>query len=179
MVGIYKITSPNNRVYIGQSRNIETRFKSYKALDCKEQILLYRSFKKYGVDKHTFEIVEECKLKDLNDRERHWQEFYNVTDKDKGLNCVLVKTDEKPRKVSKQTLKRMSESQLGKGIGFKHTEETKTKMSKDLGKLIIDLQTGIYYFGTKDAAFSLNINRKTLQKYLNGKRKNKTNLQYV
>ena len=59
----------------------------------------------------------------------------------------------------------MSESQLGIGLGRKHTEESKYKMSKALGKLIIDLETGIYYFGTKDAAFSFDINRKTLQRY--------------
>lgn len=179
ITGIYKITSPNNRVYIGQSRNIRNRFKSYKSLNCKEQVLLYRSFKKYGVDKHIFEIVEKCKFKELNNRERYWQEYYNVTDESKGLNCVLVDSDEKPRKVSKHTLKKMSESQLGIGLGRKHTEESKYKMSKALGKLIIDLETGIYYFGTKDAAFSFDINRKTLQRYLNGDRRNKTSLRYV
>jgi len=35
MIGIYKITSPSNKVYIGQSINIEKRFKSYKRYDCK------------------------------------------------------------------------------------------------------------------------------------------------
>ena len=29
MIGIYKITSPTNRVYIGQSVNIKKRFRSY------------------------------------------------------------------------------------------------------------------------------------------------------
>ena len=32
MIGIYKITSPNNRVYIGQSINIEKRFIGYKRM---------------------------------------------------------------------------------------------------------------------------------------------------
>lgn len=30
MIGIYKITSPSNRIYIGQSIDIEARWKSYK-----------------------------------------------------------------------------------------------------------------------------------------------------
>ena len=37
MIGIYKITSPNNRVYIGQSINIEKRFIGYKRMYVKNQ----------------------------------------------------------------------------------------------------------------------------------------------
>jgi len=44
MVGIYKIISPTNKIYIGQSTNIENRWIKYKCLDCKVQIKLYRSF---------------------------------------------------------------------------------------------------------------------------------------
>ena len=32
MIGIYKITSPNGKIYIGQSINIDRRFKSYRKL---------------------------------------------------------------------------------------------------------------------------------------------------
>ena len=36
MVGIYKITSPSGRVYVGQSTNIEKRFAEYRGLrNCK------------------------------------------------------------------------------------------------------------------------------------------------
>jgi len=34
--GIYKITSPTNKVYIGQSTNILFRFRAYKRLNCKK-----------------------------------------------------------------------------------------------------------------------------------------------
>ena len=50
------ITSPLNKIYIGQSINIENRWKQYKRLGCKKQIKLYNSFIKYGVENHTFEI---------------------------------------------------------------------------------------------------------------------------
>ena len=52
MIGIYKITSPTNKIYIGQSINIEKRFLNYNSINCKKQIRLYNSFKKYGFDKH-------------------------------------------------------------------------------------------------------------------------------
>ena len=103
MIGIYKIISPNNRTYIGQSRDIEKRFESYITYkSIKGQIRLYNSFKEYGVKNHMFEIIEECLFEELNIRERYWQDFYDVTSK-KGMNCVLVDTDELPRIYSKET----------------------------------------------------------------------------
>lgn len=78
MIGIYKITSPSNRIYVGQSKRIERRFRDYKLLlQCKTQVLLYRSFLKHGVENHSFEVIEQCSIELLNERERHWQEILN------------------------------------------------------------------------------------------------------
>lgn len=74
--GIYEITSPSNRVYIGQSININKRWKNYKNSDCKGQPVLYKSFKKYSPKAHIFEIIEECDKSELNCRERFWQDEY-------------------------------------------------------------------------------------------------------
>jgi group I intron endonuclease len=65
MIGIYKITSPTNKIYIGQSVDIERRFKEYKRLNCKKQTKLYFSLKKHGVENHVFEILEECSQDNL------------------------------------------------------------------------------------------------------------------
>jgi len=110
--GIYKITSPSKKIYIGQAVNIKRRFYKYKSLDCKQQVILYKSFLKYGVEKHTFEIVEECDIEDLNCRERHWQDYYDVLNG--GLNCVLQECGEKRRVLTEQTLKLMSEKSKGR-----------------------------------------------------------------
>ena len=56
MIGIYKITSPSGKVYVGQSVNIERRLKEYKILKCKKQVKLYNSFIKYGFENHKIEI---------------------------------------------------------------------------------------------------------------------------
>lgn len=108
MVGIYKITSPNDKVYIGQSINIEKRFNDYKLLRSNRQILLHRSLLKYGVENHKFEILEECLIFSLNKQERYWQDYYNVLDKNLGLNLILTETDELPRVVSEETRKKIS-----------------------------------------------------------------------
>src|ERR1700761_706423 len=58
--GIYKITSPSGRIYIGQSINIWLRWKEYCRIGNPsnlKQRLLHRSFQKYGVKGHKFEII--------------------------------------------------------------------------------------------------------------------------
>ena len=74
---IYKITSSKNRVYIGQTINFKVRFSQYQRLDCKNQKKLYNSLLKYGVEKHKFEIICECDINELNDKERYYQDLYN------------------------------------------------------------------------------------------------------
>jgi group I intron endonuclease len=127
MIGIYKITSPAGRIYIGQSTDIDYRFSSYKRLKCKPQLRIYNSFMKHGVDNHVFEIVEECSPESLNERERYWQDFYNVLGKE-GLNCLLVSTDSLQRVLSDEMKLKISNSLTG----FRHTEESRAKISKGL-----------------------------------------------
>lgn len=116
--GIYKITSPSGRVYIGQSVDIKVRWRSYRKFSDsnKGQILLNNSFNKYTVENHTFEIIEECLEEDLNCRERYWQDFYNVLDE--GLNLMLQECGEQRRVLSEETLKRKSEASKGEKNGM-------------------------------------------------------------
>lgn len=87
MVGIYKITSPSGKIYIGQSVNIKERFRKYEKLNCKRQVKLYNSIIKHGIENHVFEIIEECIEEQLNEREIYWGGYYNVLEK--GLNLKL------------------------------------------------------------------------------------------
>lgn len=122
--GIYKITSPSGKVYIGQSKDIRKRFLKYHSIEnTGEQPAISRSFKKYGVDNHIFEVIEECIFEDLNIRERYWQDYYNVL-KD-GLNCVLTETDELPKVVFQETRDKIGFGNKGKII----SEETRLKIS--------------------------------------------------
>jgi group I intron endonuclease len=130
MIGIYKITSPNNRIYIGQSVNIKKRFISYKRMYVKNegQTRLHRSFLKYGVNNHKFELVCECIESELNNYERYYQELFNCLND--GLNCRLTKTNDRSGSVSKETLLKMSIASMGNTHweGKKHTQETKDKI---------------------------------------------------
>jgi len=131
MIGIYKITSPSNRVYIGQSSDIEKRFNIYKNIPAiKKQTRLYSSFLKYGYINHKFEIIEECNFEELNIRERYWQEHYNVLGKE-GLNCLLTETNILPRVNSEETKQKKSLASIGNKSfsGKTHTEEWSKHMS--------------------------------------------------
>ena len=89
MIGIYKITNTvNGKCYIGQSRDIKARWQkhlsSYKSYPDWE---LYRAFKKYGISKFTFEIIEECLIEELNEREIYWIAQYDSFNN--GYNMTL------------------------------------------------------------------------------------------
>lgn len=134
---IYKITSPKNRVYIGQSINFKSRVKSYKGLRCESQPRLYLSLKKYGFKNHTIEIIEYCNESELNNRERYWQDLYDVLSK-KGLNCRLTASDDRSGKFSDSTIRKMKSKDITYMIGnnfrtgIKHSEEIKEQIRNTL-----------------------------------------------
>ena len=150
MIGIYKFTSPSGKIYIGQSVNIERRFKWHKANTQKLKSKLSNSFKKYGFDNHLFEVIEECKIELLNERERYWQEIYDVINS--GLNLLLTKTSDKSGYASIEVREKLSELRKGKKhspernlknslskLGVKHSKERKEINRKaQLGKKMSD-----------------------------------------
>lgn len=92
MIGIYKITNLiNNKIYIGQSINIEQRWKDHRsrAFQNNKTYLenhLYRAIRKYGLDNFSFEVIEECKKEELNSEEVKWIKYYQSDNLEKGYN---------------------------------------------------------------------------------------------
>lgn len=138
MIGIYKITSPSGKVYVGQSIDIEKRFNRYKKMHCKLQVRLFNSLKKHGSDSHIFEVIECCDVDSLNEREYYWQVFYDVLGSN-GLNCMITDPKRKKRVVTEETRNRMRETalkfnsiknlgDLRNKLGKKHKESTKKKI---------------------------------------------------
>lgn len=281
--GIYKITSPSKKVYIGQSVNIKKRWGDYKSLWCKSQTKIYNSIKKYSADKHVFEVLIECAPEKLNELEFFYIELYQSFNSKFGLN--LKEGGKRSYKLSDETRKKISASNMGKVIsektkqkirekrkfqkattGWKHTAEARKKMSEktkglvsirkgvklppeqieklrsfnlgnkyclgrkasnetrkklseakrgravsietrkkisnsskgrkmsnesilkrtntrvwcgEKGKAILNLQTGIFYYGITQAASSIGCSRNKLYKILNKPNTNKSNFIYV
>ena len=126
MIGIYKIINPKGRIYIGQSTNIEYRKAWYKRMHGSEQPKLYNSIQKYGWENHLFEIIEECSITQLNERETYWKIYYLKLAQNqysKVLFCNLYDNGGGP--LSKETKIKMSKAR----IGYKDSEETKLKKS--------------------------------------------------
>ena len=51
----------------------------------KKDIAIDQAIQKYGKENFLFEIIEECNLEDLNEKEKYYIEFYNTLEK--GYNC--------------------------------------------------------------------------------------------
>lgn len=194
--GIYKITSPSGKIYIGESSNIYNRKYYYKINSCHKQVKLYNSLKKYGWENHTFEVIEECSFEDLLCRERYWQDFYDVLGEN-GLNLELTNCGDSKRVLSLDSKTKISKANSGVNNGmfgrrlskehikilrsYRHTEEAISKISlrssgenNPNAKIVLNLETGIFYGCVKDAAKTVDLKPNTLKQKLNGKRKNNT-----
>lgn len=138
MTGIYKITNPKGKIYIGSSKNIKKRFNRYKKLDCKSQTKIYNSLNKYGINEHIFEIIYTCDVSELYKWERYFGEQYDVLGEN-GLNLKLPNTEDKPAIYSEESKEKMSLNRKGmispmKGKNL--SEYSKSKISfANKGKL--------------------------------------------
>lgn len=136
-VGIYKITSPTGKVYIGQSVDCERRKNSYTKMHCKGQRRLYNSIKKYNWSEHVFEVIEECDVELLNERERFWQEYYNTIDDHKGLNCMYTKTSDKSGYISEETRILLCNRKIREFSDLEWSDERRLKASETMRKAML------------------------------------------
>ena len=146
MIGIYKITNKlNGKVYIGQSIDIDTRWRQH--INAKDNVAIHNAIKKYGKENFKFEVLLECPADMLNVWERDMIALYdcispngyNLTEGGEGYQCseeTRRKMSEvnKGKHLSEETKKKMSESRKGKAPWNKgktniYSEETKKKMS--------------------------------------------------
>jgi len=170
-IGIYKITSPSGRIYIGQSSNLKYRLRDYYKLrsKSKKQIILYNSFLKYGVENHQFDIIEYCSIDELNCSERFWQDEFDVLNG--GLNCILTSCEDKKAQMSEETKKKISIAIIAMGRAGKPDYSKR--------KTILCLRTGIFYFGMEEAAIARGISKSMVSEHLTRLKTNKLDLIYV
>ena len=84
--GIYKITNKiNNKIYIGQSVNIEQRFYTHcsDAMNKTDNNYFHNAIRKYGAESFLIETVENCDDNELNNKEIYWIGFYKSYKKNK------------------------------------------------------------------------------------------------
>jgi group I intron endonuclease len=134
IIGIYKITSPEKEIYIGQSINIKDRQERYGRLGCKRQYKLYGSFLKHGFENHIFEILTECCKEQLNELEIFYkQQFINEHGWEKAL-FYYIDDNNASGPQSNQTKLKKSLIAIEKGFGKwnkgkNRSDEAKKKVS--------------------------------------------------
>jgi group I intron endonuclease len=140
MIGIYKITSPSGKIYIGQSRAIERRWKRYSQIKRREQQRkLESSILKYGYAAHKFEVVHELPVDVDQETIDRYEQLYLDSYKECGVEllntCMIaskppVSTPGPNRKWSEDAKRKQSERYKGKpgankGYKYNLTEEQK------------------------------------------------------
>ncbi len=194
---IYKITSPANKVYIGQTWDYRLRLNSYRALSCKKQRLIFRSLLKYGFNKHEFEVIHnlptDISQSELNTYENVYWQFY----RDAGFYMMNLQEPGNGGKHTESSKNLMSRSRMGNknrlGKKGKLSDETRNKMSasrvgvkfSDNHKLNMSLshgkKIGVTVFSKVDqstkffnsiaaAGMATGINKNNITRYLNGSR---------
>jgi group I intron endonuclease len=132
MIGIYKITNPENKIYIGCTTNWERRLYEYENLKVKGQSLIYESLIKFGWVNHKFEIIEECLVEELYEKEIYWINNFNSV-----INGLNLRVGGRNGTLTQNTKDKISQSLKGRkntwnkkglGIGRKCSQETIDKM---------------------------------------------------
>jgi hypothetical protein len=172
--GIYKIEAncpiaklTGIAIYIGQSKNIEKRWKTHQ--------------KKYPTNQYNYEILLKCDVEYLDFFEKAFISGYDSHRF--GLNKTIGGTSIKATHPDKETRKKLSKNNARYHLGKKHSAEHKQKISDaHKGKKLSEkaLQNvkeinckkvqinGIEYNSLKLAAEALGIKRTTLGAYLSG-----------
>nr|YP_010608762.1 hypothetical protein PNX16_mgp009 [Drechslerella dactyloides]WAN89842.1 hypothetical protein [Drechslerella dactyloides] len=120
--GIYKWTNKiTNDIYIGQSADLAKRFIKYfnlSYLKNRESLVISRALIKYGYSNFTLEILEYCDITNLTEREQYYIDKLNPK-----YNTLKL---------------------AGSSLGYKHSEETKLKISKSLKGIYVKEKSALY-----------------------------------
>lgn len=188
---VYKIISPNGRIYIGKTFRLKKRIEAYKGLWCHKQKILYKSLLKYGWSAHTFDIIYEgkCDENTLCDLERQYIIEYNsfISYNELGMNLTLggegslglIHSEETKNKISNtkklatRTDKEKEASEKRKGTKLKKTEDWIKNNSESIKKPILQYSLEGKFIkewkSAKDVELELGFSRKNISSNICGK----------
>lgn len=144
MKTIYKVTnSVNDKVYVGQTKNLKKRIKAHKSdalrySDLRGSYPMYCDMRKYGADKFKFEKIEDVEDSKANEREEYYiaklgcvEKGYNISHFSKSPLDPNVHKKLFSEKARKQTSERNRKRNLKKW----KNKEYREKMSLFLSDL--------------------------------------------
>jgi group I intron endonuclease len=97
-IGIYRLYNKvTGKSYVGKSKNIEKRMIQHRTCIKRKKIVassayeyMHEDYKKYGMESFDYEVLEECLLDELDTREQHWMQKFDVFNIEKGYNIDAV-----------------------------------------------------------------------------------------
>jgi len=135
--GIYRITSPTQRVYIGQTWNLHARIRSYRAMHCKTQKVLYRSLSKHKVESHKIEVLAELPFDTTQDILDNFEILYISQHKECGFKMMNIKEGGSRGKHGEITKLKFIGNRNGEGNKGKiRNVENRLKISNSLKNLL-------------------------------------------
>ena len=185
--GVYILRNTlTGRVYVGATKDASEREWSHFGKlgrgvhDCKE---LQSDFDEMGRECFEFLVVEECTASELhNVEQKHSDLYFNKYNKRSDVRS----NNGVPHSLEvRAILKEKRTGEKNPFFGKRHTKESNAKRSLYSGekhakaKIILNLETGVYYFGAGEASKAIDIKKATLTNYLNGTYPNKTSMIYA
>jgi group I intron endonuclease len=137
MVGIYKVTSPTGKVYIGQSWDVEGRLNCYRKLKCHKG-RIKNSLISHGPENHTYEIAHELPNDVKQEILDNYEQLYMDAYRDCGITLLNIRGGGSRGKLAESTKKKISELRKGvpnpkkKGVSIPRTKESIEKQRKTI-----------------------------------------------
>lgn len=157
--GIYKIENKiNGKVYVGQSVDVYRRLKKHIWEMKSNNSVLYKALQKYGTENFTYELIEECEIEKLDEREMYYISKYNSyvgSKNSNGYNLNMGGGVNRGWNPSEQNRNNFRNANLG---GKSHFAR----------KTICD---GVVFDCAKDCAEYFNISYANIKDWLSGKNK--------
>ena len=109
--GIYKITSPTGKIYIGQTKDLKRRIRDYRN-GSPRQPKLFNSIQKHGWNAHKIELVHELPEDISQEVIDNYEIFYWEAYRDIGFNILNLKEPGGDGKHSEESLETMRQKRL-------------------------------------------------------------------
>ncbi len=180
IVCIYKITNTvTGDFYIGQTIDFKQRIKCHKNNPPPK---MREDIQKYGWDAFHAEIVEECEVENLTEKEREYIKSLNPAYNTHPFDYTI--TEETRRKISaanlgktlsKETRDKISKAKKGQKKSLEHCKKIQKRMQAQavelFGKAIICIETQEVFKCMVEAAEKLGIKPQNLSAALHGRQK--------
>lgn len=133
IVGIYKITSPTGKAYIGQSWDIKKRWSAYNNLKCKTQCRIYNSLLSHTPSSHLFEIIHELPGDVDQEVLDRFEGFYIAMYRDAGVELLNLMTGRSCGQHSQETKDKIGEKNKGRKVNAYQVQRIK---ETHIGKIV-------------------------------------------